>query len=233
MSGEKIMGLQVKAGAGSAPRVQREIAKKGPRAAIISGIVDLGIQKQDDYKGTAKPDCREFLPILTLVADKYADEEGVKHNMVTSPWPVRIILGEKSNYTKFCKACDPNGEVLPDGVGDITQLIGRPVFANMTHSAPQGDEGIVYANCKGVSEIPEDYPLAETVINEYVFDSDNPDREAWDQMWDSTKERVRKAVNWDEISRKLEVAGLAKQVGGDPIGDGGAVANDFEDDIPF
>ena len=190
-------GLNVEAGAGKAPAVQREISKKGPRAAIISGIIDLGIQPQE-YQGEKQRDCREFLPILTLVSDKYTDEDGEKHCMVTSPWPVKIKLGEKSSYTKFCNAADPNGEVVPDGVGDLSQLIGRGVFANMVHSKGKGQNAeITFANCKSISELPEDYPLGDVDINEVLFDCNNPDVEVFESLWDRTQDLITGSVGYE------------------------------------
>jgi len=188
------MGLNVAAGEGNAPKEQREVAKKGPRVAIISGIIDLGIQPQE-YDGEKQRDCREFLPILTLVNDKYTDDEGKEHCMVTAPWPVKIKLGKKSNYTKFLAAADPNEEVLKDGVGDLSQLVGRPVFANMVHSEPNA-EGIFYANCKGVSELPEDYPVPEVEINRVVFDTSDPDVEVFNKLWDRTKRLITGSVGY-------------------------------------
>ena len=220
------MGLQVEAGAGKAPAEQREIAKKGPRVAIISGIIDIGMQPQE-YKGEKQRDCREFLPIFTLVSDKYTDEDGDKHCMVTSPFPVRIKLGEKSNYTKFCNAADPNGEVVPDGVGDLSQLIGRGVFANMVHNKGKGDNAdITYANCKGISELPEDYPLGEVDINAVVFDCNNPDKEVFDKLWDRTQDLITSSVGYEgsELQAVLEgKAGVPDADQGDPE----------DDDIPF
>ena len=217
------MGLTVEAGE-SGPKEQREIAKKGPRVAIISGIIDIGVQEQE-YLGEKMRDCREFIPILTLVNDKYTDDEGNQHCMVTSPWPVKIKLGDKANYVKFCKAADPNGEVVPEGVGDISELIGRAVFATMVHTVPTAD-GIVYANCKGIQELPEDYPIPEVDINKVVFDCNNPDKEVFEKLWDSTKAKIRKGVNWDEVVLNEGVS----SDGGEQDAKG---ADDADDDIPF
>lgn len=221
------MGLQVEAGAGKAPAEQKEIAKKGPRVAIISGIIDLGMQPQM-YENEKQRDCREFLPIFTLVNDKYTDEDGEKHCMVTSPWPVKIKLGEKANYTKFCNAADPNGEVVPDGVGDLSQLIGRAVFANMVHNPGKGDNAdIMYANCKGISELPEDYPLPEVDINAVVFDCNNPDVEVFEKLWDRTKDLITSSVGYagSELQAVLE-GKVVKEVVGE-------YQDDPDDDIPF
>ena len=218
------MGLTVEAGE-KGPSEQREIAKKGPRVAIISGIIDIGVQEQE-FQGEKQRDCREFIPILTLVNDKYTDENGDKHCMVTSPWPVKIKLGEKANYVKFCKAADPNGEVVPEGVGDIAELIGRAVFATMTHTEPTKD-GIVYANCKGIQELPEDYPIPEVDITKIVFDCSNPDKEVFDKLWDSTKDKIRKGVNWDEASAFSGESNSSVPSSAEAAGE------DLDDDIPF
>ncbi len=191
------MGLQVSAGTQTNNVVQREVAKAGPRVGIISGIIDLGMQPQE-YQGEKQRDCREFLPIITLVNDKYTDDDGVKHCMVTSPWPIRIKLGERSNYTKFTKAIDPNGEVLEEGVGDISQLIGRPCFAVMAHTQGKGDASdITYSNCKGVQELPEDFHPTGVEYNEVVFDASNPDKEVFDKLWERTQNLITSSIGWE------------------------------------
>ncbi len=188
------MAIVVEANEGKADPVQREYAKKGPRVAIISGIVDLGIQPQE-YLGEVKRPRREFLPILTLCGDKYTDEDGVAHNMITSPWPIKITLGDKANYTKFCNAADPNGNVMKEGVGDITGLIGCTVFAVMVHTEK---DGITYANCKGIQELPDEYPIPKTDYNRVVFDCTNPDPAVWEGLWDRTKEKIMEGVDFNE-----------------------------------
>lgn len=225
------MGFKIEAGEGKAPAEQREISKKGPRVAVISGIIDLGIQEQE-YEGEKQRDCREFLPIFTLVNDFYTDDEGVKHNMITSPWPVKIKLGDKANYVKFCNAADPNQEVMVDGVGDLSDLLGRKVFANMVHTKGKGDNAeITYANCKGISELPEDYPCEEIEINRIIFDAQSPDADVFEKLWDRTKVLIRKGVDWDESRLK---AGSTTTVA-DPVDSEQAAAGTEipDDDIPF
>lgn len=225
------MSLNVtKSNAGSASKKkpeQREIAKSGPRMAVISGIIDLGIQPQE-YQGEKQRDCREFLPILTLLKDKYTDEDGEEHCMVTSPWPIKIKLGEKSNYTKFTKAADPNGEVLEDGVGDLFGLIGRQVFAVMVHTEGKGDaKGITYANCKGIQELPEDFHMEGVEYNEVQFNSQEPDKVVFDSLWDRTQDLITSAVDWDESRFQQDAAKKGDDgVDGEPEGE-------EYDDIPF
>ena len=191
------MGLNVEAGAGQV-KTQRELAKKGPRVGIISGIIDLGMQPQE-FGGEVKPDCREFLPMITLCNDKYTTEDGEERNMVVSPWPIKIKLGDRANYPKFCAAADPQGEVVPDGIGNVFDLVGRAVFAVMSHSEPNA-EGIVYANCKGIQELPEDYPLPEVAINELVFNADEPDQAIFDKLYDRTQLLITNSPSWKGFS---------------------------------
>ena len=69
----------------------------------------------------------------------------------------------------------------------------------MVHTEPNAD-GIVYANCKGIQELPEDYPVPEVEINRVVFDCNNPDAEVFGKLWDRTQDKIRAGVNWDESS---------------------------------
>ena len=221
------MSLQIEAGS-AGPAVQRELAKKGPRVAILTGIIDLGMQPQE-YGGEKKPDCREFLPILTLVNDKYTDSEGVERCMVMSPWPIKLKLGDRANYPKFCAAFDPNGDVCPAGVGNVNDLLGRPVFAVVTHSNGKGDKAeIVYSNIKGVQELPEDYPVPEMDLTFTQFDASNPDQAVFDNLYDRTQELITSSPSWKGFGVNAKVLHQEEEAT-----QANAPAGEGSDDSPF
>jgi len=225
------MGIVVEKAKGTGSNTERKIAKKGPRPAIITGIVDLGVQPQS-YEGVENKPCREFVPILTLVSDKNSDEEGNEYNIVTAPWPITIKLSPKANYIKFCKAVDPNGEVVPDGIGDIEQLIGRKVFAVMKHTKPN-EEGVVYANCAGIQELPEDYPVPDVEYESVVFDTQNPDKAVFDKLWERHQKRIKGGVNYIGSNLEAVCEGGTEPNTPAPSSNQQDSRDDFDDDIPF
>lgn len=169
---------------------QMTLPKKGPRPAILTGLIDVGVHVRT-YLGQKKKPAREFIPVFTLVSDFYEDEEGVHRNCVTRPWPIKLLPGtERGHYADFVSALDPESEVLNNGQGDLTKLIGRGCFVNMVHSDPD-DEGFVYANARGVTAIPEDYPLPALEFDPLIFDCDNPDPEVFEKLGSYTQDHVR------------------------------------------
>lgn len=219
------MGLVVGKGA---EKVQREIPKKGPRLAVLVGLIDVGVQVRE-YNGEKKRPCREVLPLFHLLNDKYKDEDGNEHCMNCSPYfPLGIMPGsEKSKYMKLCLALDPNGDIVPDGAGDMTQLLGRHCFVKVKHNEK---EGIMYGNFDGVSELPEDYPLPEHECDTIFFDTDNPDKEVWDKLWDRTQDLIRGMVGYDTSKVKVMCDGGSVV---EPSGGDGGTGDNLDDDIPF
>lgn len=180
-------------------KVQRDYAKKGPRPAVISGIIDMGIQPQE-YQGEVKTPCVEFKVLLTLAQDTYTDDEGVVHNMVTSPWPIAIKTNsEKSNFMKFSKAVDPDEKVIKNGKGKMFDLIGLKCYAVMEHNVVGG---ITYANCAGIQEIPEDTILPEFEYKEVRFSISDPDEEVLNSLYERDQVKIRASVSYKANSSK-------------------------------
>ena len=215
------MGLVAKKEAGE--KVQREYAKKGPRPAILSGLVDVGRHVRE-FQGEKKKPAREYIPIFTLVQDMYTDQDGVEHNMIMSPYfPVGLFEGsERSKHYKICKALDPDDVTLNDGERDLTQLIGRKCYVQVKHNV---NDGITYANFEGVSEIPEDYPLPDIAINKVIFDCDNPDKAVFDKLWDRTKDEIRSSLDY----AGSELEGICEGTVTAPA----KTEDEGDDDIPF
>lgn len=206
------------------PAVQREIAKKGPRPAILTGLIDIGMQKQE-YKGEEKKDKREFIPVYTLMSDTYETEDGEKGNMVTSPWPIRMFAGAtRGHFFDFCEALDPDGTVMQDCTGKLVELLGRPCYALMVHEISNKD-GITYSNCKGVQQFPEDTPIAEWEGEALVFDTQKPDKEVFDKLWDRTKDMIKKSVGYE--GSRLQAVCEGK------VTDEKKGEDNFDDDVPF
>lgn len=73
------------------------------------------------------------------------------------------------------------------------------------HSEPDS-EGIVYANSKGISIIPEDYPLEDLDFEPLIFDCTKPDKEIFDSLSDWIQDQIRKSVDYagSDLEKYLE-----------------------------
>jgi hypothetical protein len=208
-------------------KIQRDLPKKGPRVAILTGLIDVGVHVRE-YMGEAKPPAREFIPIFTLMSDTYTTEEGETFNMVTSPFfPVKLMEGAtRGHYFDLVNALDPENETLVDDERDLTKLLGKACFVKIKHSEPT-EEGIVYANFDGVQELPEDYPVPELDKEFTVFDTENPDKEVFDSLWDRTQDQIRTSQGY--AGSRLE--GICE---GSLVSEKKSPVEDpTDDDIPF
>lgn len=212
----------IKGGEGGS--TQRALPKRGPRPAVLIGLVDIGIQQRTWEKELKKP-CREILPIFELVKDSYETDEGEKHNIKLSPYPMAIMPGaDKSKYVALCKALDPDNKVLDKkGRGDITKLLGSQCMVTVLHKEPTA-EGIVYSKITGVSELPEDYPTADAETVPYFFDACDPDPAVAATLPNFVKEHIRTSLDYAGSALEAVVEGTTSAVP-----DGADQSDDDED----
>lgn len=191
----------------------RTLPKKGNRPAVLVGLYDVGIH-QREFAGVAKKPAREILPVYELVSDKYETEDGEKHNIRLTTYPFAIYPGaEKAKYMQFVAALDPNHEVLSKkGLGDVTKLLGRPCLVNVVHGDVTAD-GKQYANIKGVTELPEDYPISQQETELFFFDTTDPDPSIVERMTDNVKNFLRTSQGYvgSELERIVEGGAVEAQ----------------------
>jgi hypothetical protein len=208
---------------------QRSLPKKGPRPAVLSGIIDIGVQ-QRSYQGEKKRPAREFIPVFTLTKDTY-EVDGDVVQMRLQPFPIKALAGTtRGKYYEFIQAMDPEGDVVPNGVGDITKLLGKGCFVNVGHSDPKGDEGTVYPEIRGLSALPEDYPVGETDGKVLFFDMDNPSKEVFDGFPDYIKAHIRSSEQY--IGSKTEQF-LESDGGSENTPSGSSGPDDTDEDSPI
>lgn len=185
---------------GSSGGSKIEPPKSGPRLAVLTGVIDVGVQ-QREYQGDLKKPSREFLPVFTLVYDSYKTEEGEEVNFKSRPgFPIKVMPGaSKSKYMAFVNAIDPNHKILDkDGLGDLTKLCGGYCYVNIEHNTVDKDGvEVTYGNYRGVSPIPEDYPLPDREEEEFtLFSLRDPSRELWDSFNDRLKGQIKEGIHW-------------------------------------
>lgn len=186
-------------------RKQMELPKKGPRLAVLTGIVDVGVHKQE-YKGQPKPNRREFVPIFTLVKDTYNiyEEDGEtvkeKRNHKIMPYGVKHLPGaDKGGFYDFAMAMDPDHKILNEDLeGNVFELIGLPCYVTVKHSDPKKDkDGFIYPRFSGISECDEeDLEGLDTDFETVVFDLDSPSPEVFAKLPEHIKGRIRGSVGF-------------------------------------
>lgn len=178
------------------PKKQLTLPKKGPRPALLTGIIDIGVHTRS-YQGELKKPCREFVSIFTLV-ETYELENGDVRNFTVNTYGIGLLPGaEKAKYKKFHCALDPDHKVIDEkGQGDLTSLIGKPCFVNIVHSDPDKD-GIQYVRMNGMpQQIPEDYPIGHIDYQPLVFDMNNPDKEVFQGLRPFFQDMIRESEGY-------------------------------------
>lgn len=179
-------------------RTQMTLPKTGPRPAKLTGIIDIGVHQQE-YKGEKKKPRHEFIPIFTLLKDTYETEEGEVRNCSISPYSIKHMPGAtRGGYFEFCNALDPQHEILNDKLeGNVFELIGRNCFVSVIHTDAKDDkDGFVYPRMRGVSEIPDDYPVDDLDFVPLTFNLDEPDKEVFASLYTHTQDRIRASIGY-------------------------------------
>jgi hypothetical protein len=220
----------------SAPASDKPFAqpKKGQRAARLVGLIDLGLQPQS-YMGEDKAPCKEFIPMFWLANDKYTTDEGEEKHMVRGPWPLKIYAGAKrGHYFDFCQGIDPNGEVLSDGAGDITQLLGRKCLVNITEDKKVKDgKDVSYFNIKGVGEAPEDYPIPELDIDTFTFDTSEPTKAGFEKLSERNQTTIKGSIGYEGSALQAVCEGDSAAAAKPNNDEATPESEQFDDDIPF
>jgi hypothetical protein len=203
-------------------KTQRTLPKKGPRVAVLVALIDVGVQVRE-WKGELKKPCREIIPIFELTKDCYETEDGKENNIRLSLFPIKILPGaDKSKYVKLINALDPEHKVLDDkGRGDVTKLIGTGCFVNVVHTEPNED-GLIYANIKEVTELPEDFPSGDVKGETYFFDATEPDPEIAQGFTDHVRNHFRTSVDYvgSELEKVIETGSATSQEGKPELDEG-------------
>lgn len=191
--------MKVEKGKGNSSNFEYPLIKKGSRPAVLTGIIDIGVQAGGEYRGEKKKDSRQFIPVFTLVKDTFKDNEGELRFHKVSPWPIKIFGGaERGHFYDFCEAVDPEHEVMQKCSGEMGDLLGNRCLVNIYHTEPKMKDGkeVIYSNMGGVSPCPEDYPMPDYEGDLILFDTEEPSEEMWGKLNDRTKDLIKDGVNF-------------------------------------
>lgn len=176
---------------GSAKKHDYPLAKAGVQPARIVHVVDLGVQKRE-WQGEVKTPARQLFINIELVNDEY-EVNGEKRRQRVSPRPFNVLTDEKAALTKFLKSIDPANAIA----GDLTKLANLPIMASVIHNkrVKNGQE-VTYANYGGGLPAPEGFPIKELLTPALVFSYDEPTAEAYKELPNFLKDKIKAAVNF-------------------------------------
>lgn len=177
----------------------------GPVYARVIGLVDRGIQRQE-YLGEAKPNAQEVEIIFELPWDmvtfKKDDVEETKPRWISKT--ITIKTGDRATYPKI------KAEL---GAANLYEFVGKLCIINIEHYERKNNAGTgakvtsVGRLAPGVGQTLEQvialYPAPATEYR--IFDFDDPKQEVWDVLPKFQQDIIKAAVDFHEISDKLNL----------------------------
>ncbi len=203
------MGINSKkvASNGGGNRVEQPNIEPGVYPGRLVQIIDLGVQPQREYKGTAKPPIQEIMLTYELVDEFMKDEEGNdvddKPRWVSENFPLHNLKADLAKSTKRYLAFDPT-EAYD---GDWAKCISQPINITMVQNK-NGDK--IYDNVANIAAMrPKDAANCPELVNPTkIFDLDEPDMEVFNSLPQWIRDKISTNLNFK--GSPLEAA-MAKQ----------------------
>lgn len=174
------------------------LMEPGTYPARLSQVVDMGVQKQREYKGEAKEDRHEINLTYEFVEEFIPDDDGNEQKdkpyWLSERMPFYSLEAERAKSTARYYALDPKEEVD----GDFTKLVGFPCMVTVVESKPNKD-GRTFNNITGVSPMVAKMAskLPDLVHPPKVFTLDDPDIEVFQSLPKWLQERVKENVDYE------------------------------------
>jgi len=181
-------------------RVEQDLLPVGANAGRLVQIIDLGLQPQKPFKGTAKPPAYMVQVTYELSDEFMVDAEGNtlddKPRWLSEQFPMYSLEVDRAKSTKRYNSYDPSGAFD----GDFAGCIAAPVQILIVHNQGRGDNaGRTFANISDVMPYvvnkrnPE---LPELINKPVVFSLDEPDMGVFDSLPDWLKDKVKENLEF-------------------------------------
>ena len=165
-------------------------ARVGPHVALLTGVIDVGLQEGGSYKGVAKAPCQKLVMLFELTDDT-VEIDGVVSNRRYST-TVNAKSGEKATLTKLVNALDPTGVAQ----GDLTKLIGHGCILSLK-SEPGVEAGKTFIKLDTAMPLMPGMVAPAITLPRLIFDTSEPDLATWDMLVPWMQEKVKSAINYN------------------------------------
>ena len=193
----------------------------GMHVARCYRLIDLGTQPKS-YQGQPKGEARKIMASWELLGDERM-EDG-KPFTISKSW--FLSMHEKASLRKDLESWRGKAFTAEEENSfDVAKLLGAYCLLNIVQEA--GQDGQVYTKIKAITPMLKGMPKPEPVNQNFIFDADDPDMEAFSKFSDKMKETINNCREW-----------RARRAGGKPATTATAPAqgsgfDDMDDDIPF
>lgn len=179
----------------------------GTYPARVVQIIDLGLQKQDPYKGEEKEPKVEICVTYEFLDEFLKDEDGNdledKPRWLSEKFTMNHLDSDLAKSTKRYMALDP--ELEHDG--DWSKLLGAPCMVTIVNNEGKGKHsGKVFNNITSVQSMrAKEQSKAPPLVNEpKMFDVDEPDIEVFLSLPEFRQDQIKSNLNYE--GSVLEIA---------------------------
>lgn len=178
----------------------KDYPQGGTHMARLVGLTDLGHQPGWELKGQEIPSAWKIEFTYELPNSKMKDgrphwiSEEVKVSDYESKGIISTMMARVRTLDKANESHDGQ---------DLSKLLNKPCMVTIT--VPEDG----YPKLKGqaaVSGIPMGMEVPSLENETFVFDMDEPDMELWETFPEFKKEKIKRALNYEETSLARELA---------------------------
>ena len=163
-------------------------------------LIDLGVQKQPDYKGQPKDPAQSMYTTYELLDEFCIDEDGKvlkdKPRWISEDFVLYPLDSDLAKCTKRYNVLDPDHT----HEGDWTQLLGQPCVVNITYKAGTGKhEGKEFNNIESIAPMrPNQVETAPQLVNPTkLFDLDDPDVDVFMALPKWLQDRIKENLDFE------------------------------------
>ena len=182
----------------------------GTHPVRLVRVLDMGVQKQREYKGEPKPPVQEIDLTYEFLDEFMLDADG--EDILDKPrWnseciPFHTLDKDKAKSTNRYLAFDP--DCVNDG--DWEELLGMPAMVTIIQKAGKGKfEGRVFDNINSAAPMsPKQQKKAAPLVNKATFFSmDAPDMDVYNSLPDWIKDKMKGALNYGGSALEKAIEG--------------------------
>lgn len=193
----------------------------GMHIARCYRLIDLGTQPKS-YQGKPTGEARKIMASFELLGEERMDDG--KPFTISKSW--FLSMHEKAALRKDLESWRGKPFTADEEHSfDVSRLLGAYCLLNVVQET--GDNGNTYTQIKAITPLIKGMPKPEPVNQNFIFDADEPDMDAFEKFSDKMKDLIRGSREW-----------RARAAGGRPAttataSTGGSGFDDMDDDIPF
>jgi hypothetical protein len=171
----------------------------GAYPARVALILNIGLQKQNPFKGKDKAPKHEFHVTYEMLDEFMKDEDGnddeTKPRWLSENFTINPLSSENAKSTARYLALDPTAKFG----GDWSELLGAPCLVNVVQNASKKDATKIYNNIRSIQAMrARDAASAPDLVNTpQMFDFYEPDVKVFLSLPKFIQDKIKNALDYE------------------------------------